>query len=171
MNNVVKYGIGFVFLVLLQFGILSNINFLGYINPFFYIYLLIVLPFTTSRLNILFIGFFLGLSIDIFLNTPGLHTFPTVFIAFIRTLVIRKSITKSELELVKNPTIYNLGLSSFGVYATSMVFIHHFILYALESFRWSGFIDTFLGAIYSSIMTLVLVLLSQIVFGKREKVL
>ncbi len=171
MNSFIKQGIWFVFIVLLQVGILSNINFLGFVNPFFYIYLIIILPFNSSKLKVLLIGFFLGLSIDMFLNTPGLHTFPTVFVAYIRPLIIRRSISKSELELIKNPTLFNLGLSSFGIYAVSMIFIHHFILYAMESFRWSGMLDTLLGAVYSSIMTLILVFLAQILFGNRDKTL
>ena len=129
MNSFVKYGVWFIFLVLLQVGILSNIDFLGYVNPFFYIYLIIILPFTISRLNILILGFVLGLSVDLFLNTPGLHTFPTVFVAYIRSLVSRKSISKSELEVVKNPTLFNLGLNSFFAYSAGIVVFHHFILY------------------------------------------
>jgi len=165
-----KYGFGFVFLVLLQVGILSNIDFLGYVNPYFYIYLIIILPFTISRLNLLFIGFVLGLSVDLFLNTPGLHTFPTVFIAYIRSLISRKSISKSELEGVKYPTLFKLGLGSYFAYSASIVVFHHLILYALETFRWSGVLDTLLGAVYSSIMTLILVFVAQITFASREKI-
>ena len=45
VRNIIR----FVFLVLLQVLILNNIQFSGYINPYFYIYFILLLPFDTPR--------------------------------------------------------------------------------------------------------------------------
>ena len=60
-----------VILVFFQVYILNNIQFSGAVNPYFYVLFVLLLPFETPGWILLSLAFILGLTIDIFSNTPG----------------------------------------------------------------------------------------------------
>ena len=91
----------FVMLVLVQVFVLDNIQFLGYISPMIYILFILSLPVRFPRGVVLILAFLLGLTIDIFNNTMGIHAFATVFAAFIRPTIINMSVSMEEMA---NPT-------------------------------------------------------------------
>ena len=81
---IIRYILQFVLLVLVQVLLLNNIAFSGILNPYLYVYFLIILPVDFRPTLGLIIGFLLGLSIDLFSQTLGMHTIATTFAAFCR---------------------------------------------------------------------------------------
>lgn len=74
----------FVGLVLLQVLILNNVHIAGYATPFLYIYLILKFNSEISRNTLMVWAFFLGLTVDIFSDTPGMNAAATVWLAFLR---------------------------------------------------------------------------------------
>ena len=112
MKMVLQNIVSFVVLVLVQVLVLNNIHFMGYINPYVYVLFILLLPVRFSRLFTLILAFALGLIIDAFSNTYGIHAFSTVLIAFLRPLP-----SIYLLILKKTPT--DPSFNSFGVFAFS----------------------------------------------------
>ena len=83
-----KYVLHFIVLVFVQVFILNRIELGGYINPYLYILFVMLMPFQTPKWLLLLLGFFLGLTIDLFAHTPGMHSSATVLIAFLRPYVL-----------------------------------------------------------------------------------
>jgi rod shape-determining protein MreD len=158
----------FIFLIILQVLVLNNMQFSGLINPYLYILFILLLPFEIPGWALLFIGFFTGLSIDIFTNTPGLHTSATVFMTFLRPFVLRIIAPRDGYDSGTSPTLHVFGMSWFLRYSIILIFIHHFVLFYLEVFRLSDFFTTFIRIILSSVFTILLVLLSQIFMYKKK---
>ncbi|MFH1295942.1 MAG: rod shape-determining protein MreD [Bacteroidota bacterium] len=167
-NLVVRNSIRFLFLVLFQVLILNHLNLGGYTNPYLYIYFILLLPFATRRWMLLILAFILGLSIDIFTNTLGLNTAATVLMAFCRPYVIRAISREPEEELGIQPSLKAMGYRWFFVYASILVAIHHLALFYLEIFRLTEFFQTLLRVIVSSVFTLVLVFLSELLFYSKS---
>src|SRR5674476_97570 len=94
-----KYIIMFVVLVLVQVLILNNIQFSGLINPYMYILFILLLPFTIPGYLLLGLSFLLGISIDIFTNTPGIHAGATVLLGFMRPGI---AMLISSREIIEN---------------------------------------------------------------------
>jgi len=84
---------------------------------------------------------------------------PYLYVLFLLTLPVQ---TPKVLLLF-------VGFRWFLVYASVLVFVHHFIIFNLEIFRFSDFWSTQLRVLYSSIFTLVLIILSQYLLYKPEK--
>ncbi len=150
----------FVALVLFQVLALNNIQFLGYINPYIYILFIFSLPVKLPRWLTLILAFVLGLSIDIFSNTPGIHAFATVFIAFIRQFTI-KLFTSIEEGNNPEPSFYTFGVGSYIKYVVVLVFIHHLTLYILEAFSFTNFSLTLFKAFLNSVITILIILAIQ----------
>ncbi len=160
MGTLLKYGIMFVALVLVQVLIFNQVHLGGYINPFIYILFIMLLPVYTPRYLLLFAGFFLGLAIDVFSNTLGMHAAATVFIAYIRPFVIR-SISNREEDRHEFPGLKQNSFSWFLYYAIIMVFSHHIIFFYLEFFTFTHFLTTLLRVVLSSLFSVFIIVLSQ----------
>ena len=159
----------FVFLVLFQVLILNNIQVNGYINPYFYIYFILLMPFDTPKWMLLIAAFILGWSVDIFTNTIGLNAAACVVMAFARPFVIAAISSGPESLLGDTPSLRNQGMKWFLYYAVILIVIHHFTFFYLEIFRFSEFLATFVRVLLSSAFTLLLVLISEYLLYPRGK--
>ena len=162
MTIIIFKNIGrFIFLILFQVLILNNIQFNGYINPYLYIYFILLLPFETPRWLLLLSAFLLGLSLDAFTNTFGLNAAACVLMAFVRPFVISAISTGTEFMIGHSPSLKNQGFKWFAYYSITLILIHHFSLFYLEIFRFSEFFQTLLRVLLSSAFTLLLVFIAE----------
>lgn len=167
MNKGIYFVLFFIFLALLQVLILNNIQFLGFVNPYLYISFVFFFPLKNNRFPFLFFAFLLGLTIDLFSNSGGIHAFSTVFIAYIRLVFIRLIFKKTELDYL----LFNLRLEPFGKvfnYVVILTTIHHFILFSLENFSTQNFTNVIVKTLFSSVFTLVLFFLGSTIFNKKQ---
>ena len=83
MNSALLVNIArFILLLAAQIVIFNNMNFLGYINPYPYILFLILYPVNGNKYGILAAGFFLGIIMDMFSNSGGVHAAAGVVLAY-----------------------------------------------------------------------------------------
>ncbi len=159
----------FFFLIFFQGLILNHVNLGGYINPYFYIYFILLLPFSTPRWMLLILAFILGIGIDMFTNTIGLNAAACVFMAFARPFVISAISSGPESLIGDTPSLKNQGLKWFLYYAIILILVHHISLFYLEIFRLSEFIATFVRVLLSSAFTLILVMISEYITYSGNK--
>ncbi len=168
MNNTTSINIArFISLILLQALVLNNINFLGYINPYIYILFIVLYPIKNNRLLFLFLSFLLGLTLDLFLDSGGVHAAACVTIAYIRPVLLKFSFgTIYEHQTIK---FSSTELGQRITYFSIIIFIHHLILFSLEIFNSSNIILILKKSLFSSIFTIILSLLITILFSKKNK--
>lgn len=154
------YIVLFVVCVLIQVLFMSKIQFSAYVNPYFYILFIFLLPLSVPKYLLLLLGFLLGFVIDIFSNTPGIHASSTVFLAYIRPFVIGSSLV-DESERYMIPSLFNLGFAWFFRYSLLLTALHHFFLFSVEVFSFHGFFDTLLRSLASTLFSFVFILMSQ----------
>jgi len=165
--NLFKYAIVFLVSVLLQVLIFNNILIARMISPFFYILFIILLPFDTPRALLLFLSFTLGLTIDIFTNTPGVHASACLLTGFLRPFILQLISSRETLESVSAPRVENMGFQWFAGYTTFLVIIHHLFLFFIEAFTFQSFHITLLRVILSSVLSVILIVLSQFLIFRR----
>jgi cell shape-determining protein MreD len=170
MTIIILKNIGrFIFLILFQVLILNNIQFSGYINPYFYIYFILLLPFETPRWLLLLSAFFLGISLDAFTHTLGLNASACILMAFIRPFVISAISTGTEFMIGHSPSLKNQGMKWFAYYSIILVLVHHTALFYLEVFRFTEFFQTLLRVMLSSVFTLLIVFIAEYLSYPTEK--
>ncbi len=162
-----KYIVMFIVLVLLQVLILNNIQFSGLINPYIYILFILLLPFTIPGYLLLGLSFLLGITIDIFNNSPGMHAGAAVLLGFMRPGIARLISSREIIEKGNMPNMAQLGYASFIKYTVFAVLVHHFFLFYAEAFSFGGFFETFLRFILSSIFSIIIILASQFIIFKN----
>ncbi|HQO50908.1 MAG TPA: rod shape-determining protein MreD [Bacteroidales bacterium] len=168
MNSLIFNSLRFIGLVLLQVLILNQIEFIGYVNPFVYILFIMMLPLSIPGWLLLLLGFGTGYTIDLFMTGAGLHTAATVFMAFARPYVIQLATGAKQPETVNDPGLSQMGMRWWFSYTLSLVVLHHFALFLLESFSFSQLGYTLIRIILSVIATELLILLLSYFFSARQ---
>ncbi|MEO8934898.1 MAG: rod shape-determining protein MreD [Xanthomarina sp.] len=156
----------FVILAMFQVLVLSHINFLGYINPYLYILFILLFPLKNNRIIFLLLSFLLGLTIDMFLDSGGIHAAASVTIAYIRPVVLKFSFgAVYDHQTMK---FNNVEFGSKLTYITILVVIHHFILFSLEIFNFYKIILILQNTLFSSIFTIIICVLTTVIFNRRK---
>lgn len=168
IRELVRNVLNFILLVLLQVLVLNHIDFSGFINPYLYVLFILLLPFETPKWLLLVLSFLLGFTIDILMDTWGMHTFATVFLGYIRPYLLKVISPRDGFDTGTQPGIRHFGWEWFIVkYSAILVISHHLILFYIETFKFQQFFSTMLRAVLSAIFTLILILLSQLLIQKR----
>jgi hypothetical protein len=112
-------------------------------------------------------GFLLGISVDIFSDTLGLHASASVFMAFLRPYVLSVISPREGYESGTYPRVFYYGFTWFLHYAVILVVMHHLFLFYFEVFRFSEFFRTFLRVVLSSSFSIAIIVLSQYIIYRK----
>ena len=156
-RNIVR----FVVVVLFQVLVMDNVMINGYMIPYVYLLFILLMPFETPRWLQLLAGFGLGLTMDLFSNTLGMHTAATVLAAFARSYMLDLLAPHDGYESDAFPRIHYYGFLWFLKYTLVIVAIHHLALFYLEVFQLKEFFSTLLRVILSSFLSASSIVLSQ----------
>ena len=155
--------------IFIQVYILNQVLFNGYINPYFYIMLIICLPQITPRWFLLTFAFLLGVFLDVFEGSIGFHSTACVMIAFLKPAFERIIIPKNTINPEQDLFLQKLGLKMFSVYSFILIFIHHAILFLLAHFKLATFTDILGKITLSSFITFVIIIVCQFFFFNSER--
>lgn len=167
--NILQNLIRFVFLVLVQVVILNHIQWSGFVNPYVYILFLLLLPIETPKLLLLPIALVTGLTVDMFSNSGGLHAAACVALAFARPGILRLIAPRDGYETETSLSPQTMGVKWFLTYLVILTLIHHLFLFYMEVFRFNEFFLTFFKAILNVIISVLLMVMGQYLFGRSGK--
>lgn len=122
-----------------------------------YILFLINLPTRTPRWAEMLIGVGVGMMMDIWHSSLGIHMAACVALTFVRPILLTNAI--QDIERIKdNLSIQNIGPAEYTKCAVLLTVLHHFIVLSLEMWSihmwWMVLLQTFV----SSAMTLCVIL-------------
>lgn len=144
----------FISLFLLQIIIFNNINLFGFVSPFPYVLFIILFPVNGNKPALLISSFFLGLLLDTFSNSGGIHTTASILLAYFRPSIFKFAFGVSyEYQTIKlNDTLTPERFSFLFV----AILLHHLILFILEAFQFSLILDILLRSITSAALTIII---------------
>lgn len=159
----------FVILVLLQVLIFNNIILWGFITPYPFLFFLLMLRVDINKSALLLIGFFTGLTLDIFQNTLGMQAAATTAMVFLRPFFINSYFRTVEFLPREEPSINKVKFWGYTKYTFSLVFVHNLVLFLLEKFSFHGIIITLEKVFFNSLITTTTILMIAMLVGKKEK--
>lgn len=168
MERTLIYILRFVLLVFIQVFLLKNIGFYNLSTPFLYILFILLLPFQIPNWLLFFLSFGIGITVDAFYDTLGLHALACTVLAYFRILFIRLTVSVEDRESEPEPSMSKMGFRWFLFYGFMLTLIHHLTLFSFESFRVADFGITLLRTILSSLFTLFLLLLTEFLFYRKK---
>jgi rod shape-determining protein MreD len=170
MTDIPKIILRFILLVILQVFILDNIGINGYVNPYVYVLFILLLPMETPNWLLLILGFITGFTIDVFTQTLGMHLSATIFLAYCRPLALKLLSPRGGYDFGLNPNLQQMGINWFVTYAAMLIFAHHLFLFFVESLTFAGFFSTLFRSVLSSIFSLIIVVIFQLLSYNNKKI-
>lgn len=173
MNSVVLSNIlRFFGLVIVQVLIFKKIAIGGssfnYVSLIIYPLFLMLLPLRTPHSVLVLLGFILGITIDAFYNSYGVHASACVFVGFARPFVLKIVEPKGGYLQNSSPTKRRLGTSWFFIYSSIILFAHLFFYFSVEAFTYYYIGDIFLKTVSSFLFSIIIIMLYQFIFDPLE---
>ncbi|MBK7409955.1 MAG: hypothetical protein IPL49_20090 [Saprospirales bacterium] len=157
MNNIVLTNVfRFLGLLLFQGLILRRIEFdagvWSYIHILVYPLFIFLLPLRTPRPLVIFSAFAMGILVDLFYYSPGIHASTATFLGFIRPQVLSWLEPRGGYNVNFSPTRARFGDNWFLRYSAILLAIHLFFYFSVEAFTF-----VFIGRILlNTLMSFVL---------------
>ena len=167
MNKDVVLRIFFFFgLILLQVILFSKMSVGGYV-PYIYVLFILRFPIKYDKSLFLLCSFLLGLSLDVFFNSGGVHAAACTVMAYLRPVVLRFSFGRNyEYQTIK---LTKVSQGARVAYVSILVLIHHFVLFTLETFNFKFFAFTLKSVFFSGVYTAFMCLLLVALFKNRKE--
>lgn len=164
---IVNYSLMVLIIVVVQVLILSEVSlFNGWAQVYLYSYLIIALPVNFPKKYLMPLGFALGLLMDLFYHTPGIHASACVTLAFFRPYVLAIVQPREGFESLF-PEARSMGWINYLTYAGLLLIVHQTWLFLLLYFSTGLMVYALGHALASSLFTLIFVALIQVFNQKR----
>ena len=170
-NNIVPNAVRFIMLLLLQ-GLIFKYVSLGwggryYFHVFIYPLFILLMPLGIPGWVQLLTSFLLGLSVDFFYDSPGVHASALVFTAYVRSFIM----TAFEPREGYNPdyalTPKRMGFPWFFRYASTLLGVHLLFYYSVEIFTFVYIGEILLRSILSYLSSIAFILMIMAIFNPK----
>lgn len=163
-----EIGIALLF-VLLQAVVFNQINLLGIAVPMVFIYIIFRMPLSLSTAWLLTASFFLGLTVDIFSNTPGMNALACTILAFMRRPVLSLYLPHGSDYVAEIPSIRGFGMWLYVRYSLTLTFLYCVLLFVIESLSLFDLPYLVMRIVGSTLLTFLLILCIDSLSQSREK--
>lgn len=160
-NRIWQFILLFIGLLALQVLLFDNIELFGFLNPFVYVLFVLLLPTNISPMLTMPLAFALGLTVDLFSSTLGLHASASTILAFVRPYLLNRLIEREQDKSSVIPTMSRLGIARSARYTLLGVSMHHLALYLFAATSFDEIGKTLLHAVANILFTSLLLLVAQ----------
>ena len=156
-QDIIKHCFIFLFFVGIQVLWVKPFVFYDLAFCFIYFAAVITLPLALPTPMLLLLSFFIGISVDLFYDTVGIHAAACVAVMYARYNIVSMLTPLGGYDSNQEVSIHDMGFRWFIVYLLILTFFHHFIVFMLEANTFSFFYWTLLKIFMSTIFTVFMI--------------
>ena len=147
----------YIIVMLLQVLLFNQLQLVGVCHPYIYVMCLLMMPITLPHSVDMVIGAVIGLIMDIFCNSLGIHMAACITLMFLRPYVLGLIINDKERlnEQINQQTI---GLGALLKYVAILNPIHHLMVFALGAWSWHHMGFVLLETVVSSVISIAVII-------------
>ena len=165
--------ITFIFLVIclcsVQILLLKNVALFGVAFCFIYLLAILSFPINIRTFSLILISFGLGLFIDVFYDTLGLNAAAATLLAFLRPYWLKAISPNGGYDDSNNPTLKEMGIGWYISYSLPLVFAFSLMFFTADQWGTGGLFGVLNKSLFSSIFTVILAIIVQLLFFKRRR--
>ncbi|AHM61755.1 hypothetical protein D770_17515 [Flammeovirgaceae bacterium 311] len=159
----------FIIYLILQVVLVQQMVLFDVAFCFLYLGFLLMLPFEAGSIRLMLMGLLMGLCVDIFYNSLGIHAAASVFIMYARPHVVSLISPRGGYEAWMTPKLKIMGFEWFSLYSVILIFLHHLLLFFIEAGGFSNFFYTLLKVLASTAFTYVVIVIIQYLFYSSSR--
>ncbi len=159
-----------IILVTAQVIVFNHICLFNVAVPMVFIYVIIRLPITLSLNWMATVGFFLGLTVDIFSDTYGMNAMACTLLAMLRRPILRLYVPREEDLTKPEPTMMSLGTAVFLKYLLTTTLLYCFLIFTIEAFTFFNPLQLLLRIVFSTLLSMIVMLgIDSLMTPRSEK--
>ena len=152
-----KQLIRYIVVMLLQVLLFNQLQLWGACHPYIYVLCLLMMPITLSHSASMLIGAIVGLIMDVFCNSLGVHMAACILLMFIRPYLIGLIVNDKD-RLNEQISLRAIGMEALIKYVVILVLIHHLAVFMLAAWSWLHFGFVLLETVVSSMITIIIII-------------
>lgn len=170
-NSIIRSVLLFIAVMLAQIVVLDNINVEGYITPYVYVLLVLLLPYSYNMGVVFILSFLIGLTIDIFSGTGGLHAMACTLIGAIRGRGVTTflGVPEKDLNSFKPLDSRSFKYTALITLFLILVFIHHVVLYVFETLSFTLLLSSLWHALLNTFVTVGVCILLLVFLQPKQR--
>lgn len=166
LNNVAILAV----LILVQVLICNSIMLFNVAMAFVFIYVIIRLPMNLNTNWLLTWGFFAGLAVDMFSDTPGVNSLACTLLAMLKRPMLYAYVPRDDRTKDIEPSLSTLGFAVYGKYLISMSTVYCLLTFTIEYFNFADVKEIVILSAASSLFTFLILLgVDSLIVTHREK--
>ena len=169
IRNLISYGSLILILGLVQILFLRNLAVFGHAFGFLYLLGLLILPSTVRTIPLMLIAFCIGFILDIFFETIGMHTAAATLFAFLKPIWLKAASPTGGLDEAEEPSLGQIGFGRYISYAFPLLCVYSLVFFIADQWGTGGFFGILSKSFFSSLFTLLLTLVVQLMFFSRKR--
>jgi rod shape-determining protein MreD len=147
----------FIVLGLAQVLIFNGMDILHGAIPLIYVYFIIMFPRNYPKWAILLWSFVMGVTMDMFTNTPGVAAASLTLIGALQPYLLELFLPRNADNYIKT-SIHTLGFGKFLTLAYILIIIYCVVFFTIEAFSFFNFLHWLSCMVGSSLLTTALIL-------------
>ncbi len=169
-QNVLSLFGWFVLLLALQVLIFNHIHLFGYATPMVCVMFLLILPSRASRWVSVTLGFLMGLTVDVFNNTPGMGAAALTAVGLVAPQFRRLYEPNDRADEDYQPSSLTMEWPAYIRYALSACLLHSALYFLIEAFSFSLWSTVLFSILGSTVVSLFVILAIELIRsgGKRK---
>lgn len=167
-RNLITYIFLFICLCSVQILVLKNVALFGVAFCFIYLLGILSFPINMRSFPLILLSFGIGLFIDVFYDTLGLHASAVTLLAFLRSFWL-KALSPNGGYDDSNPTLPEMGIGWYISYSLPLVFAFSLMFFIADQWGTGGLFGVLNKSLFSSIFTVILAIIVQLLFFKRRR--
>jgi len=156
-------------LILLQVLFLNRIHLFGYATPIIYSYFLLKVAMERSVYFVLISSFLTGLTIDAFLNTPGMNAAAITIVAAFQQNIRGLFFAKNDFYDEFVPSIHSTP-KQFLRLTVFVVSLHIILLFMIEAFTVFNVVNTLLRIVSSALFSIIIIVAIDSLMYREKKI-
>ena len=147
----------YILVMILQVLLFNQLQLWGACHPYIYILCLLMMPITLPHSVDMIIGAAVGLVMDVFCNSLGVHTAVCILLMYVRPYLIGVLVNDKD-RLNEQISLRAIGMEALLKYVVILVVLHHLTVFLLAAWSWAHISFVLLETLVSSVITILLVL-------------
>jgi len=147
----------YIVVMLLQVLLFDQLQLLGVCHPYIYVLCLLMMPITLPHSADMIIGAAVGIVMDIFCNSLGVHMAACILLMFLRPYILGTIVSDKD-RLNEQINLRAIGMEALIKYVVILVVIHHLTVFMLAAWSWSHIGFVLIETVVSSFITGLIVI-------------
>ena len=167
-RNIIRF-IGFILVqCLILKGIDLSFGEFDYFHVIIFHLFILYLPLNMPRWSILMLAFFLGITVDMFYDSPGVHASAALLTAYLRKPVLKFLEPQGGYNINEIPSLHYFDASWIVIYSSILTFAQLLWYFSMQAFSVVFFFDIILNTIFSFIISIVIILIYQFIIRPKH---